>query len=891
MLPPPNVTGSLHMGHGFQQTLMDILIRYHRMRGDNTLWQPGTDHAGIATQMVVERQLLQAGIQRQDLGREAFIAKVWEWQGQSGNTISQQMRRLGASAHWENECFTLDAGLSKAVHTAFIRLYEEGLIYRSKRLVNWDPKLLTAISDLEVEATEEAGYLWYVRYQFVAGAEEGITIATTRPETLFGDTAIAVHPEDQRYAHLIGSQVRVPLTDRIIPIIADTAIDPTFGTGCVKITPAHDFNDYRIGQRHQLPLRNIFHPNATLNANVPIEFQGLDRFVAREKVVAALTATQQLMKAEKRISLIPRGDRSGEVIEPYLTDQWFVKMASLAEPALDVVRQGHIKFYPEVWTKTYYQWMENIEDWCISRQLWWGHRIPAWYDADGNIYIAESEEAVRSKYRLDPELSLTQDEDVLDTWFSSALWPFSTLGWPQTTDLLQTFYPSSVLISGFDIIFFWIARMIMLGLKFQHQIPFKDVYITGLIRDSDGQKMSKSKGNVIDPLDLIDGIELSALVQKRTYGLMQPQKAAQIATATRNQFPNGIASYGTDSLRFTFCSLASFNRELRFDMTRMDSHRNFCNKLWNAARYVLMHSQQSPVTVPHQEAYSVVDRWIWSRLQALIVTVEQQIHQYRFDWLAKTLYEFLWNEYCDWYLELTKPVLNGDYPEAQKNATRYSLIHILETLLRIAHPIIPFITEEIWQHVKPIAGIEADCLINQPYPMLNSAWIDNEIEQEVEWLKQIISAIRSIRSEINIAPSKRIPLLLQYGCEQDQQRIQRNQLFLQSLAKIDSLTWLSTDTKPPVAATSVVGELQLLIPLAGVIDTEAELARLTKAIIKLDKELALLTEKLSQQHFITRAPATLVAAEQAREQELQHQLTVLHTKSAQLRELPAASSV
>ena len=890
MLPPPNVTGSLHMGHGFQQTLMDILIRYHRMRGDNTLWQPGTDHAGIATQMVVERQLMQAGIHRQDLGREAFIAKIWEWQRQSGSTISKQMRRLGASAHWENECFTLDAGLSKAVHTVFIRLYEEGLIYRSKRLVNWDPKLLTAISDLEVEATEEAGYLWYIRYQSVAGGED-ITIATTRPETLFGDTAIAVHPEDQRYAHFIGSQVRVPLTERTIPVIADTSIDPTFGTGCVKITPAHDFNDYRIGQRHQLPLLTIFHPNATLNNHVPIEFQGLDRFVAREKVVATLMANQQLVKTEKRISVIPRGDRSGEIIEPYLTDQWFVKVASLAEPALEAVRQGHIKFYPEVWTKTYYQWMENIEDWCISRQLWWGHRIPAWYDADGNTYIAESEEAVRSKYQLDPELILTQDEDVLDTWFSSALWPFSTLGWPeQTTGLLQTFYPSSVLISGFDIIFFWIARMIMLGLKFQHQIPFKDVYITGLIRDSDGQKMSKTKGNVIDPLDLIDGIELSALIQKRTYGLMQPQKAAQITTATRNQFPNGIASYGTDSLRFTFCSLASFNRELRFDMTRMDSHRNFCNKLWNAARYVLIHTQESPVTIPNPEAYSIVDRWIWSRLQALIVTVEQQIHQYRFDWLAKTLYEFVWNEYCDWYLELTKPILNGDASEAQKNATRYSLIHILETLLRLLHPIIPFITEEIWQHIKRVAAIEADCVINQPYPKLNAEWVDSEIEQEVEWLKQIISAVRSMRSEINIAPSKRIPLLLQYGCEFDQQRIQRNQLFLQALAKVDSLAWLTADANAPVAATSVVGELQLLIPLAGVIDTEAELARLTKAIVKLDKELGVLTEKLNQQHFITRAPANLVAAEQARQHELQHQLTVLHTKAEQLKALQSAPS-
>lgn len=881
MLPPPNVTGSLHMGHGFQQTLMDILTRYHRMLGDNTLWQPGTDHAGIATQMVVERQLMHQGISRHDIGRDAFIDKIWQWKQQSGGTISQQMRRIGASAHWNNERFTMDDDMSAAVSKVFVDLHEEGLIYRGKRLVNWDPSLLTAISDLEVEQEEEDGHMWHIRYP-LADSDGFITIATTRPETMLGDVAVAVNPDDERYQPLIGQHVRLPITDRLIPIIADDYVDPEFGSGCVKITPAHDFNDYDIGKRHDLPMINIFHPNATLNENVPERYRELDRFVARKKILAELTDADLLVKTEKHRLKIPRGDRSHDVIEPYLTDQWFVKIESLAKPALETVQQGHIKFYPETWTKIYYQWMENIQDWCISRQLWWGHRIPAWYDAASNIYVAETEAAVREKYQLADDIELTQDHDVLDTWFSSALWPFSTLGWPQQTDLLNTFYPTSVLISGFDIIFFWIARMIMFGLKFQQQIPFKDVYITGLIRDSDGQKMSKTKGNVIDPIDLIDGIGLAELVEKRTSGLMQPQKAAKIKAATEKQFPDGIQSYGTDALRFTYCALASFNRELSFDMTRMDSHRNFCNKLWNAARFVLMNTEKQTMTPPVASDYSTIDRWIWSRLQHTITSVEQHIATYRFDLLAKSIYEFVWYEYCDWYLELTKPILNGDTTDAQKNATRYSLIHVLETVLRLLHPIMPFITEEIWQQVKLPANLQADTIINQNYPKVAADLIDTETEQEIEWLKQVIVGLRTIRSEMNVSPAKQITLLLQHGTQCDRDRLANNQAFLQTLAKIETIEWLASDAEAPVAATSVVGELQLLIPLAGLIDKDAELARLNKAITKLEKDRAVVSGKLNNEKFTAKAPAELVQQEQARLDDIKNRLVVLQGKLAQI---------
>ena len=882
MLPPPNVTGSLHMGHGFQQTLMDILIRYHRMSGDNTLWQPGTDHAGIATQMVVERQLIEQGITRHDIGREKFIDKVWQWKQQSGGAIGKQMRRLGASAFWDNECFTMDASLSAAVNKVFIDLYDEGLIYRGKRLVNWDPALLTAISDLEVEQIEEEGHLWHIRYSLTDASGE-ITIATTRPETLLGDVAVAVHPDDTRYQHLIGKHLHLPIADRHIPIIADQYVDPEFGSGCVKITPAHDFNDYAIGQRHNLPIINIFHPNATLNENVPERYRELDRFVARKKILEELTAADRLVKTEKHHLTIPRGDRSGQVIEPYLTDQWFVKIDTLAKPALNAVKNGEITFHPETWTKTYYQWMENIEDWCISRQLWWGHRIPAWYDSENTIYVGNSEAEVRTKYQLSDDVQLTQDQDVLDTWFSSALWPFSSLGWPTQTKLLDTHYPSSVLISGFDIIFFWIARMIMFGIKFQQQIPFKDIYITGLIRDSDGQKMSKTKGNVIDPIDIIDGIDLPTLVKKRTTGLMQPQKAAAIKIATEKQFPKGIPSYGTDALRFTYCALASFSRDLRFDMARMESHRNFCNKLWNAARFVLMNTENQEIIQPDDADYSIIDRWIMSRLQTTIASTKQHLENYRFDLLAKTCYEFVWNEYCDWYLELTKPLLNSDTTtSAQKNATYYCLINVLEITLRLMHPIMPFITEEIWQQVKLKMNIHAETIMNQPFPQVIDTQYNIAVEEEVNWLKQIIVGIRSIRSEMNVSPGKKISIKFQHGSADDKVRLDNHQSFLTALAKIASIEWLAAEDNPPASATHVVGDLHILIPLAGLIDKDAELSRLTKAINKIEKELIAVEAKLNNEKFISRAPENLVEKAKSQQQELQAQQAVLSEKLEQL---------
>lgn len=875
MLPPPNVTGSLHMGHGFGFTLMDILVRYHRMQGDNTLWQPGTDHAGIATQMVVERQLLMEGKSRHDLGRDAFIKKIWTWKQESGGTITRQLRRLGASLDWQRERFTLDESLSHAVREVFIRLYKEGLIYRGTRLVNWDPKLLTAISDLEVISEEEEGKLWHIRYPLV-DQRGHVIVATTRPETLLGDVAVAVHPEDERYKKLIGKQVQLPFTGRTIPIIADEYVDKQFGSGCVKITPAHDFNDYAVGQRHQLTPINIFTPDAHLNQHTPKAYQGLERFAAREKILGDLEKLGLLEKIEKHIAKIPRGDRSGVIVEPYLTEQWFMKMKPLAEPAIQAVEQGKIKFIPDNWTKTYFQWLQNIEDWCISRQLWWGHRIPAWHDDAGNIYVGQNETEIRRHHQLATDIKLQQDQDVLDTWFSAALWPFSSLGWPEPTPEFKTFYPNSILATGFDIIFFWVARMIMLGLKFTGNVPFKEVFITGLIRDSDGQKMSKSKGNVLDPLDLIDGIQLEALIQKRIQGLMQPAMAQKIEKATRQHFPNGIAAYGTDALRFTFCAFASHGREIRFDLGKPEGYRNFCNKLWNAARYVLMNTENFPYVSSASSVTSLPDRWILSRLQHTIQAAHEALAQYRFDLLAHTLYEFTWNEFCDWYLEFSKPILNSaTVSESELQGTRYTLVNVLETLLRLLHPIMPFITEEIWQRVASLMGKKDESIMLQSYPQKNPEWIDKASEVELEWIKNIIIAIRTLRSEINIAPSKSLSILFKNATADDKIIFARHQSLIFSLAKIEKVSWLTVNDSPPESATTLVGNLDILIPMAGLINKEEESSRLTREIAKLKKEAERAENKLQNPNFSEKAPREVVEKERDKLNELKSALTKL----------------
>lgn len=876
MIPPPNVTGSLHMGHGFGATLMDILTRYHRMQGDNTLWQPGTDHAGIATQMVVERQLMLEGKSRRDMGRDAFVKMVWEWKQESGGTITRQFRRLGISADWQREKFTMDESLSHAVREVFIRLYYEGLIYRGTRLVNWDPKLLTAISDLEVISEEEEGKLWHIRYPLVDDHGH-ITVATTRPETLLGDVAVAVHPDDERYKRLIGKRVHLPLTSRSIPIIADEFVDKEFGSGCVKITPAHDFNDYAIGQRHQLTPINIFTPDAHLNANVPSPYQGLERFAAREQIVKDLEVLGLMEKVEKHCLKIPRGDRSGVVIEPYLTQQWFMKMKPLAEPAVEAVEQGRVKFIPENWTKTYYQWLNNIEDWCISRQLWWGHRIPAWYDENGKIYVGQNEPEVRFRYKLDPSIQLLQDNDVLDTWFSSALWPFSTLGWPHETPDLKTFYPTNVLVTGFDIIFFWVARMIMMGLKFTNEVPFKEVFITGLIRDSEGHKMSKSKGNIIDPLDLIDGISLDELVRKRTYGLMQPAMAQKIEKATRQQFPEGIASHGTDALRFTFCALASYGREIRFDLGRLEGYRNFCNKLWNAARYVLMNTQENPPSSKRSSSLSLPDRWILSRLQHTIQSAHEALANYRFDLFAHSLYEFTWNEFCDWYLELSKPILTSENSSQEAiQGTRHTLVFVLENILRLLHPIMPFITEEIWQRVKN--ETQGASIMLEPYPTFDATLRNQPIEAELEWLKNIVIAVRTIRSEMNIPPSKLLSILFKKGTSIDKERYENNQHLIKTLARLENVTWLTANEPHPESATAIVGDLEILIPMAGLIDKKEESARLSKEIAKLKKEAERAEAKLQNPHFVDKAPAEVVTKEREKLNEVKSILMKLETQ-------------
>ena len=853
MLPPPNVTGSLHMGHAFQHTIMDVLTRYHRGKGEQTLWQPGTDHAGIATQMVVERQLAAQDITRHDVGREKFIDKIWDWKEQSGGTITSQMRRLGASVDWERERFTMDEGLSDAVKKVFVQLHDEGLIYRGKRLVNWDPVLHTAVSDLEVISVEEQGSLWHMRYP-ITDTDEAMVVATTRPETMLGDSAVAVHPDDKRYTHLIGKTIDLPLTDRKIPIIADDYVDIEFGTGCVKITPAHDFNDYEMGQRHHLDIINILTDDAKIKDTVDSAYVGMDRFEARKQIVTDLDGQGLIEKIEPHKLMVPHGDRTHAVIEPYMTDQWFVKIAPLAQPAIDAVKNGDIRFIPENWNKTYFNWMDNIQDWCISRQIWWGHRIPAWYDNDGNIFVANS--LKEAQEQAGEGTKLRQDEDVLDTWFSSALWPFSTLGWPDKTPELSRFYPTDVLVTGFDIIFFWVARMIMFGLKFTGEVPFKDVYITGLIKDGQGQKMSKSKGNVLDPIDLIDGISLEDLLTKRTQGMMQPKMAEKIKKQTKQEFADGIPAFGTDALRFTFAALASFGRDIKFDLKRVEGYRNFCNKLWNASRFVLMKLEGEAINT--NASLSIADEWILSRLQATKVNVEKHLSDYRLDLMSHELYEFVWHDYCDWYLELSKPLLLN---ESTKAGTQATLIKVLDEMITLLHPIIPFITEEIYEQCQTLLGNKQKSLMTQAYPEVENSLISNKAETEVKWLQTFILGIRQIRGEMNIPPSKPLPCFVQNISDIDQRCLDTHAQLLSSLAKLESIQQLSVNDDAPESATALVGEMKVLIPLAGLIDKDQEIARLNKEIEKLEKQKIQFSAKLNNKKFTNRAPEAVVNKE------------------------------
>ena len=901
VIPPPNVTGRLHMGHGFQNAIMDALIRYQRMMGKNTLWQVGTDHAGIATQMVVERRLEREGIKRKVLGREKFLEKVWEWKEESGGMITQQIRRLGGSIDWSRERFTMDEGLSAAVEEVFVRLYDEGLIYRGNRLVNWDPKLHTAVSDLEVLSEEEDGFFWYFRYPLADGAttdsgDSFITIATTRPETLLGDTAVAVSPQDERFKSLVGKWIDLPLCNRRIQIIADDYVDPEFGTGCVKITPAHDFNDYEVGKRHQLEMINIFTIDAAINENAPEAFRGLDRFDARKKLVADMDAAGLLLKVEPHKLKVPRGDRTGAVIEPYLTNQWYVAVKALAEPAIKAVENGDIEFVPKQWENTYFAWMRDIQDWCISRQLWWGHRIPAWYDTDGNIYVGRSEAEVRSKYNLTAELSLHQDEDVLDTWFSSALWTFSTLGWPDDLETLKTFHPTNVLVTGFDIIFFWVARMVMMTLKFTDQVPFKKVYIHGLIRDAQGQKMSKSKGNVLDPIDLIDGIGLEDLVAKRTEGLMQPQLEQKIEKSTRAEFPEGITGYGTDALRYTYYSLASTGRDIKFDLGRMEGFRNFCNKIWNASRYVIMNTEEKGLqftaadvaSLKHDIHLSLADRWILSRLQQTVAQVHEHMSSFRFDLMSQVIYDFFWNEYCDWYVELSKPVLwDADNQPKKARAARLTLLTVLESSLRMLHPLMPFITEEIWQKIATLIGTEtaSTSIMLQAYPQVDTSLINTTVDGDIEWVKGVIIGVRNIRGEMNIPPGKTFPALLRKTGAEDRRRLHDNLQNLLKLAKLSELRCLADDEIAPVSATQLYQDMEILVPLSDLIDKNAEISRLEKEIAKLDKNLQGINGKLSNEKFVQNAPVELVDQERERQRAAQAAIDALNEKLAAIKAL------
>ena len=913
MIPPPNVTGSLHMGHGFNNAIMDALIRWRRMQGRNTLWQPGTDHAGIATQMVVERQLGAQGISRHDLGREKFLDKVWQWKEESGGNITRQIRRLGSSVDWSRERFTMDDGLSNAVKEAFVRLHEDGLIYRGKRLVNWDTKLHTAISDLEVENHDEKGHLWHLRYPLAEGCrtadgKDYLVVATTRPETVLGDAAVAVHPADERYKDLIGRHIMLPLVNRLIPIVADDYVDLEFGTGCVKITPAHDFNDYEVGKRHHLPLINIFDrnaailtraqvfnidgtPNDRIDTSLPDGYAHMDRFDARKAIVAEFEAMGLLEQIDDHALKVPRGDRSGTIIEPWLTDQWYVSTKPLADKAIAAVESGEIQFVPKQYENMYFSWMRDIQDWCISRQLWWGHRIPAWYDESGKVYVGRDEAEVRAKHNLGPDVALQQDNDVLDTWFSSGLWTFSTLGWPEQTDFLKTFHPTDVLVTGFDIIFFWVARMIMLTMHLVKnedgtaQVPFKTVYVHGLVRDGQGQKMSKSKGNVLDPLDIIDGIELEALVQKRTSGMMQPKLAKKIEKQTRDEFADGIASYGTDALRFTFCSLASTGRDIKFDMGRVEGYRNFCNKIWNAARYVLDKGEDCG---QNGEAFelSLPDRWIISQLQRTEAEVTRQLDQFRFDLAAQALYEFIWNQYCDWYLELSKPVLwDETAPVERQRGTRRTLVRVLEVALRLAHPFMPFITEEIWQRLAPLAGVEGKTIMLQPWPVANDARIDVAAEGDIEWLKSLMLGVRNIRGEMNIGPGKPLQLFLKNVSAEDQRRLNENEHLLKKLAKLESFTVLEAGAEAPLSATALVGEMEVLVPMAGLIDKDAELARLDKEIQRLQGEVQRVGGKLSNAAFVDKAPPEVIAKERAKMAEAEQALGKLAEQHARIASL------
>ena len=919
MIPPPNVTGSLHMGHGFNNAIMDALTRYNRMSGKNTLWQPGTDHAGIATQMVVERQLAAHDISRHDLGREKFIDKIWEWKEQSGGTITRQIRRLGSSVDWSRERFTMDDGLSNAVKEVFVKLHEQGLIYRGKRLVNWDPKLQTALSDLEVESDkEEQGSLWHFKYFFedkslrTQDGHDYLVVATTRPETLLGDTAVAVAPDDERYAHLVGKNIILPITGRAVAIVKDEYVDKEFGTGCVKITPAHDFNDYEVGKRCELAIINIFNKNAEVLADfefiakageaisktipAPADYIGLERFAARKKLVAQAEAEGWLDQIQPYTLKPPRGDRSGVIIEPLLTDQWYVKIAPLAEPAIKAVKDGDIKFVPEQYSNMYMAWMNNIQDWCISRQLWWGHRIPAWYDAEGNIYVGRSEEEVREKNNIAADIELNQDEDVLDTWFSSGLWTFSTLGWTgdeakdKENYFLNTFHPTDVLVTGFDIIFFWVARMIMMTMHFMKnedgtpQVPFKTVYVHGLVRDGEGQKMSKSKGNVLDPLDLIDGVDLETLVQKRTTGLMNPKDAPKIEKSTRKEFPEGIQAYGTDAVRFTFCALANTGRDIKFDMKRVEGYRNFANKIWNATRFVMMNCEQQPIGQEiRQDLWELPEQWIVSRLQKAEAAVQQAFATYRLDLAAQAIYEFIWNEYCDWYVELTKPVLNDENVSTERKAeVRRVLLSVMEASLRLAHPIMPFLTEEIWQTLAPMIGIGGETIMLAPYPVPNPERINDQAEADMLGLQGLIGAVRNIRGEMGLGNARLLPVLLQNATDAEKAQIARIEPLFKALAKVESITFLADAEQPPLSSSSVVGHVSVFVPMKGLIDPKAELARLQKDLDKVQKQHDQIASKLANEGFVAKAPAAVVEGEKVKLAEFVDQLVKIKANMEQI---------